>query len=213
VIFDSPALGSQDIAMTELNPEMSSAPEEKYEVTTADVVEFLKRLEPGRYEYDLWKEMARLNTICTVELVPFRVTDDGKLQVLLTQRPKGDIWEFLWHIPGSVMYATDKIEHEHDYSDAFERIYGDGGELGDGVQTIGTPTYVDSHRRKTLRGSEYSAITWVEVTGDTATGQSVDMDGFPGNVPVPGIISHQVSCITLAAQHFAATRGLSSPSL
>jgi len=199
--------------MTESSPETPTIPEGERDITTADVVEFLKRIEPGHYDYELWREMVRLNTLSTVELVPLRVTDQGRIQVLLTQRPKGDLWEYLWHIPGSVMYATDKIEHEHDYRDAFMRIYGDGGEIGGGVQIVGEPTYVDTHRRMTLRGPEHSAITCVEVRGDTTTGQFVDMDGFPGNVPAPGIITHQVNCIIVAAQRFAESRGLSSPSL
>ncbi|MEO6513722.1 MAG: hypothetical protein ABIR37_03470 [Candidatus Saccharimonadales bacterium] len=165
-------------------------------------VEYLNGLEPGHLPYDLFLAISRLAVRGTVEMVPLRKTEEGSTEVLLTQRPEGDLWAGQWHVPGSVMLPTDQVEGSHDYSDAFGRIFDQEGELENGVQLVNQPVYVDSERRKTIRGDEVAAVHYAEVNGEPTVGAYFDMTDFPHNVPAPGVISHHVDFIKHAVKQF-----------
>jgi hypothetical protein len=169
-------------------------------------VEFLRGLEEGRQPYELFLEIARLAVMGSVEMVPLRTTAAGKTEVLLTQRPENDVWAEQWHVPGTIMLPTDKVESSHDYDDAFGRIFGDNGELKSGVKVIGKPVYVDSERRKTRRGDEFAAIHYAEVTGEPTIGRFFDAEAFPDNVPEPGVIHHHVEFIQEAVARYMADK-------
>lgn len=179
--------------------------------TTADLeqqalqlAESLKNFEPGRLPYPLFMEIARLAVLGTVEMVPLRTTPEGKTEVLLTQRPKGDVWAGQWHVPGTVMLPTDTVKNGSDYDDAFERIFAKEGELQNGLRLVGEPTYVSTERRKTARGDELSVIHYAEVAGEPSVGQFFDVDQLEHTVPAPGMIEHQMEFVQEAAEAFRA---------
>jgi hypothetical protein len=65
---------------------------------------------------------------------------------------------------------------------------------------------VDWDRRITRRGHEISLIHYVKVEGEPTDGRYFEMNGFPDNVPEPGVISHHVGFIVVAAAQFEADR-------
>src|ERR1700722_3027250 len=87
------------------------------------VVESLKKLEPGFLPYPLFQEMARLIALPIVDVVPVRRGQNGRIEVLLTQRKSYDaFWPNMWHNPGTVVRATDE---DSDYVDAARRVFRD----------------------------------------------------------------------------------------
>lgn len=167
------------------------------------VVDVLRRLKPGFQDRRIFEQTARLNVMSTVEMAPLRKTSEGKTQILLTQRAADDpFWPNEWHIPGTFMLTTDKRQGPHDHSDEFKRIFGDKGELGNSIQLVSEPVFVDSEMRDTRRGTEHSAVHYAEVTGEPTVGRFFDADQFPYNVPTPGVVEHQINCITIAVKRF-----------
>jgi len=186
---------------------MSHNPSEHARIPTDDeVLAYLDTIEPGRFPLPVFNALAKRLTQATVELVPIRTTEDGKTEVLLTQRPAGDPWEHEWHTPGTILLASDTPKHAHDYSEPFQRLLGEKGELKSGVRALAQPTEVSTERRITRRGPELSVINWVEVEGEPIVGRFFDIDGFPGNVPEPGVIEHHQDFIPRAVEHYLATR-------
>lgn len=167
----------------------------------AAAVETLSRLEKGVLPYPLFLQLARLATLSTVELVPIR-NKDSQPEVLLLQRPEGDVWEHQWHVPGTVIIPTDPLAHPHDFSAPLSRLIGSNGELKSGVATISAPILADVERRKTERGDEMAAIHYVEVEGEPETGRFFSMDTFPGNVPAAGMIDHHIGFIERTVKQF-----------
>ena len=177
------------------------------EAQRAAAVSYLRTLAPGTIPKDIFEALMNLMVVCTVEMVPIRVSGNGKLQVLLTQRPDDDpIWPGDWHVPGVVLRITDSLSAPHDFNDAFSRIFGGNGELKDGVQLVSAPVYFDAERRQTRRGQEFSALHYVEVSGEPAVGQFFDIEEFPTNVPAPGVIEHHVNLITKAVARYRADK-------
>lgn len=172
--------------------------------TLEQVVEFLSDLEPGRQDYNLFLQIARLSVLPCIEMVPLKQDSDGNAQVLLTKRPKGDLWEDMWHIPGAVMLPTDKAAHGRDYDGPISRVLGKGGELEGLVNIGGDPVEVETERRKTLRGDEIAVIFYVPVEGEVNTDDArfFDVEGLPNNVPRPGAITHQISFVKRATERY-----------
>lgn len=184
-----------------------SLPEQPNRIPTDDeVLAYLDTIEPGKFPLPVFNALAKRLTQATVELVPVRTTEDGKTEVLLTQRAPGDPWEYEWHVPGTILLASDTPKHAHDYSQPFERLLGSNGELKSGVRALSHPTEVDTERRVTRRGPELSVIHWVEVEGEPIVGRFFDIDGFPNNVPEPGVIEHHQDFIPRAVEHYLATK-------
>lgn len=172
------------------------------EQSLKELVEKLRDFEPGVLPYPLFMEIARLSTLSTIELVPIRADSGDRPEVLLTQRPDGDPWEGQWHVPGTVLLPTDRIEHTHDYRDAFARLLGKNGELKSGVKMAGEPVEVHTERRKSRRGAELSVVHYVPVVGEPEVGGYFSMDDFPHNVPSRGVIEHHVPMIQKAVKRY-----------
>lgn len=165
---------------------------------------YLRTLAPGRLPYEIFLEAARLTVMAAIEMVPLKVDEAGDVHVLLTQRPAGDTWEHMWHIPGTIMQPTDRVEHGNDYRDAIERVIGVNGEFGGGVRVAGEPVQVETERRKTTRGDELAVVFYIPVEGETTVGQFFALKDFPGNVPEAGIMPHHVDFVRRAAERYLA---------
>jgi len=144
-------------------------------MTTSEIdnlVELLKKLEPGLLPFTVFREVTRVYVTAIVEIVPLRLVD-GKTQVLMTRRERDDLyWPKLWHTPGTVLRATDK---KGDLVDAFERIM--KGELG--YQGEYVPVFVYQRFSQSTRGSEFSAVHYVEISGEAGKGEWFDVEKLP----------------------------------
>jgi hypothetical protein len=99
----------------------------------------LAEAEPDQLPYAIFVPIAKLLVLNTVEVgfVKPAPTDERKAQVLLTQRPDTDqFWANQWHIPGSIVRASDPVKHEHDYDAAVSRVK---DEIGGGIQVVQEP--------------------------------------------------------------------------
>lgn len=175
--------------------------------------EYLQSLLPGRLPHAVFMEFARLMVISTIELVPLRMVG-GKVEVLLLQRPEGDTWAGMWHVPGTIIFASDKMDHGHDYEQPLSRLLAEDGELG-GIEIVGKPVEVETERRRTLRGDEVAVIHCVEIAGEPRRGRFFRLDGFPDTIPDNGIIPHHVDFVRRTATYFtqlkdAAKSGISA---
>lgn len=111
----------------------------------------LRKLERGYLPRDIFLEVARLTPTLTIELAPLRKRDDGALEIFLTQRPADDPnWASQWHIPGTVIRATDE---KGSFKTGFERILRD--EAAGLLVTVGEPVEVARHFWDIARGCEY----------------------------------------------------------
>ena len=178
-------------------------------ITEKDVVNYLKNLEPGFLPLEIFLEMARLNVLTSVEVIPLKFSKwYNKTQVLLTKRPEGDTWEGQWHAPGSMMRASDSVSYGHDVSAPLGRILGDNGELK-GTKVIGDPVFVGHERRKTKRGDELSLVYYVEVIGEPNDGEFFSTDSLLlSTEDRGGVIDHHVVMILEAARRFESDRSL-----
>lgn len=171
--------------------------EHKQSVTTEEVkqvAEFLAKLEPGYLPFPIFYQLMRITVQPTVELVPLR-QHKGKLEVLLTKRPEKDPdWAGLWHIPGTVLRATDE---KNSFDDAFKRIL--EGEI-DGVKPLSKPVFMGHYFTKVKRGSELQMLHWVEIEGEPASGKFFDVSYLPDN-----IVDHHVHTINKAVAHRSLT--------
>jgi hypothetical protein len=165
-------------------------------------VDVLSRLEAGRLPYPLFMQMARLATLATVELVPLRGSTEKDVEVLLLPRPRGDLWEGQWHVPGTVILPTDALAHPHDFDAPLSRLIGETGELRSGVRAVAKPVHIDAERRKTLRGDEFAAIHYVEVEGEPTEGMFYPVRDFPEKIPAPGVIDHHVGFVEQAVARY-----------
>lgn len=155
----------------------------------------LAKLQPGFLPYSIFMQFARIAVCCVVEVVPLRFAD-GKLQVLLLQRPADDpIFPNKLHSPGTIVRATDS---EGAYADAFQRLL--DGELHD-VALAGPPEYVTSVLHKSKRGMEDATVFFVEVIGQPTAGEFYDIDNLPDT-----LVNTQIGFIRAAALAFQSRR-------
>lgn len=163
------------------------------EITT--VASLLAKLQPGFLPYDIFMQFARIAVCCVVEVVPLRLMD-GRLQVLLLERPATDpYFPNKLHTPGTIVRATDQ---EGVYADAFQRLL--HGELKD-VAVAGPPEYVTSVLHKSKRGMEDATVFFVEVTDQPTVGTFYNVDELPDT-----LIDTQVGFIRAAALTFQSHR-------
>lgn len=147
--------------MSKQNTSKLSPTAEKIEQAASILGEF----EPGYLPPPLFSEIARLVTTPIVEVVPLHIGEDGKLQVLLTQRGANDpFWANQFHVPGTVVLATDQ---KGGFVDAFKRIFED--ELGN-ITVVKEPVMFAQMHRKTARGSEVALLYWAVVEGEPKDG-------------------------------------------
>ena len=136
----------------------------------------LAKLQPGLLPLPVFLEIARINVLSIVEIVPLRM-HEGKVQILLLQRGADDKhWPSMMHFPGVVVLANDELGS---YLSAFRRIV--HNELAD-VELAGSPHYFQTYFRKTRRGAENSTVFYVEVAGEPTVGQFYDINALPANL-------------------------------
>jgi len=160
-------------------------------------VKYLKSLSPGFTPKPIFDELSRISVLPCAEFIPVRLSPiTGKPQVLLTQRPADDKWwPGVWHNPGTVILASDQMQHSHDYSAQQERIFGEKGELAGSVREVDGPHEIETERRVTNRGHEIAVIFYVKVEGEPTEGKYFDIDSLPENT-----LKHQIPTIKLAGE-------------
>ena len=160
------------------------------EISTLEIL--ISRLEPGFLPTPIFLQVVRLVVTPTVEMVPFRKTQEGTIQVLLTKRDKDDPnWPGMYHVPGSVLRATDA---KLSFRDAFDRIL--NGEIK-GIHVLTGPIFVQYLFHQVKRGAELPMIHWIEVQGEIPEGTYFDIEKLPEN-----IIDHHPLLIKKALEHF-----------
>lgn len=136
------------------------------------VTQLLKKLEPGLLPLSIFNEITRIFVSSIVEIVPLK-KKNGVTQVLLVRRESDDpFWPNMWHTPGTVLRATDR---KGDLNDAFQRIL--NSELGCTEEI--TPIFVDIRFSQSTRGSEFSAIYYINMVGKTKNGEWFDASSLP----------------------------------
>lgn len=117
------------------------------EITTAAAI--LRKLDKGYIPREIFYEIAERMVLPTIELALLRQVE-GRLEILLTQRPEDDrYWPGQWHIPGSIVRATDT---PHTYESVFTRILDD--ELAGRVQFEGETVHAFTIFQTIARGAE-----------------------------------------------------------
>jgi hypothetical protein len=131
---------------------------------------YLAGLEPGRQPLALFKQMARLAVLSTIEVIPMKdgVSAD-KPQVLLTQRPQSnDWWSGKWHVPGVVLLPSDQTDPagNYNYNSPVSRLF--DAELKGAVALADEPQILRGRFAGTMppegRGRESTLIHWAKVT-------------------------------------------------
>jgi hypothetical protein len=180
-------------------PQLTS---EQEEMIAANYLSKLAEQEPDRLPYEIFLPVAKLMVMHTVEVGFVKPSDEDEESalVLLTQRPATDkFWAKQWHIPGSVVRATDPVKHEHDYDAAFSRVL---DEVGGDMQVVRKPIEFDTVRRKGQRGSEVTVRLLAEVEGEPAHGKFFDAAGILRRPPEEGLIdSHSAAIEKVAATY------------
>lgn len=172
----------------------------------SQAVDYLKSLPAGRLPKEIFLQFARLMVVPVIELVPVRLGNDGTAEVLLVQRPADDpVWPSMWHVPGTVIRTTDKMDAGNDYDQPLERLLGPEGELA-GIKTVGKPVEIETERRRVARGDELAVIHYIEVQGEATAGRFFALDEYPANVPQPGIVPHHDAFVRRAAARFLADK-------
>ena len=168
------------------------------------LTELLAKLEPGYLPYPVFEQVARLVALPIIEIIPLRVGQDGKIEVLLLDRgPEDPLWPNMLHTPGTVVRATDVHDKNNQDWGAFQRIFHD--ELAD--TAVSAPHYVGSMFHQSKRGSEQAQLYWVEVTEEPQKGTFYDTNNLPET-----LITSQVTFIGLATKNFETVKGASEVS-
>lgn len=155
--------------------------------TTTDL---LKKLEPGILPFPIFNEVSRIFVASIVEIVPLK-KENGTIQVFLVRRDTDDpFWPSMRHTPGTVLRASDK---KGDMSDAFRRIL--VNELGCSEEI--TPVFVDIRFSQSTRGSEFSAIFYVDSVGESKNGEWFDVNNLPSD-----LVKSQEELIKIAVNGF-----------
>jgi hypothetical protein len=188
--------------MTDPKEELPNLTEEQQQLVAARYLQKLAEAESGLLPYDIFVPVGRLVVLNTVEVgfVKSSPTDERRAQVLLTQRPETDqFWANQWHIPGSIVRATDPVKHEHDYDAAVSRVV---REVGGGIQVVRDPLEYDVVRRKGLRGSETTVRLMAESTGEPHNGAFYDAETVLQNPPEGGLIESHAEAIEKLAKAY-----------
>ena len=168
---------------------------------------YLATLRPGKLPREIFDQLARLTVLPTIEVILFRTSASGETEVLLTKRPEVDTWAGQWHVTGTVLRASDKVEGGTDYGDAVQRILSSTGEVEGSVTPVGELVIFETERRKTLRGDEISILSYIEVAGDPKVGRFFKVSDIPQNIPEPGMVPHHPDFIRRAAALYEKKRG------
>jgi len=109
----------------------------------------LKFVKPGYYIEPLFNQMCRLNTLTSIEIIPFK---NGK--VCLTKRSDKFFGE-VWHIPGTMVRGNELTNYAY-YRLLFE-------EFGEYMQIIEPVKFTFSYEKETKRGN---IVHNVQINGD-----------------------------------------------
>ncbi len=179
---------------------------EQEQVIAANYLARLAEQQPDRLPFEIFLPVAKLMVMHTVEVGFVKPSDENEENalVLLTQRPATDkFWANQWHIPGSVVRATDPVKHEHDYDAAFSRVL---DEVGGDIQVVRDPVGFDTVRRKGMRGSEVTVRLLAEVEGEPANGAFFDAADILRRPPEGGLINSHAEAIEKVAATYRSLR-------
>lgn len=164
------------------------------DVVAAELAQF----KPGYLPKPIFLQLAQLLTLPIVEVVPLRKRGE-RVEILLTQRSADDpFWPRQWHVPGTVVRATDT---PGTFADPLQRV------LQQELKGVATaePEFVKTVFHHSGRGMEMSQIFWVEVTGEPIVGEFYDTDNLP-----PTVVTSQLDFIPAAIAHFKKSKGIKS---
>lgn len=152
----------------------------------------LAEFEPGKLPLDIFNQIARLNVVPVVEVVPFYRTEQGNIKVYLLQRDNDDnLWPGQYHIPGTIVSARD---HAGSFNDATGRI------LTSGLSSYSpdNPQMVDVQLCKVSRGMEVAIVFITELRISPDPKSLFDLDNLPENM-----INGHEGFIEIAKQKFS----------
>lgn len=159
------------------------------EITTA--IELLGRLQPGFLPGEIFHAIARLTVLTALEMVPFRLDEMGRTQVLLIRRSLQDkFWPNMLHVPGTIIRATDEGEN---FEGAIERLLKE--EMGDPPVVRG-PIVFGVGLHPSVRGVETLIMSWVQLQ-DSPKGEFYLVDDLPTE-----LIEEQIPLIHQAMGNF-----------
>jgi len=176
------------IAETAMTSVEAPSPQKLEKEDVEQLVILLDKLQRGYQPYEVFKKLAEKLVTPTIELLPIRTTESGEVQVLLTKRPDDDeFWPGQWHIPGSIILASDE---EGSLKSAYSRVL--DGELGGAVQPQDEPQLVGQQFWEVERGRELDALHYVVADPNKELPEEIGtffpIDQLPENV----IKHHQV---------------------
>jgi len=149
------------------------------------VVDVINRLEKGFLPFELFIALASKITMPTMELLPIRRAENGDVEVLLTQRPADDpYWPNEWHIPGTVIRASDN--EGTNFSSGVERVL--QNELHGTIKMIGKPRSAGMKFWDVARGRELDQMFYFETNAKDA--DVVEGKFFPANNLPETTMSH-----------------------
>lgn len=176
--------------------------EQQQRLIAAKYLQGLAVAESGLLPYDIFVSIGKLMVLNTVEVGFVRPSpsDERRARVLLLRRPETDqFWANQWHIPGSIVRATDPVKHEHDYDAAISRVV---KEVGGGIQVVYDPVEYDVVRRKGLRGSETTVRLMAESIGEPLNGAFFDAATVLISPPEGGLIETHAEAIEKLAKKY-----------
>lgn len=136
----------------------------------------LSALQPGKLTLDVFNQIARLTVTPVVEIVPFVKNNEDKLKVLLLRRGADDaIWPNQYHVPGTIVLATDTPDL---FSDAVNRII--TTKLAS--YSPGEASFVDVQLCSVSRGLEVAIIFRVELASAPEDSLLFDALTLPENM-------------------------------
>lgn len=141
-----------------------------------ETAERLRRLPKGFLPLEIFLAVAEKVATPTIDVAPLR-THEGRLQVFMLRRPDDDEhWPGQWHIPGTVLRATDE---ENSFNSGLARLF--DGETEGLVVPVGEPKHVGTKFWDVERGRELDHLHYVEVEAlsDDLPGQFFPVDELP----------------------------------
>jgi len=149
----------------------------------------LSQCEPGHLTPEVFEAIARVAVYPAVEFIPLRKRGDGKIEVLLLERPANDVmWPGMLHTPGTVLRPTDNT-----MEDAFTRLYTD--ELCNVPTT--TPRLIGVQLSHNRRGTCLLLEHVVTLKSEPLTGKYYDVENLP-----PKFIPEQADSLDRAVLAF-----------
>lgn len=148
------------------------------------IAELLRKYNPGSLPESIFYQVARLVMLPVVEIIPILGWTN---QVLLTPRSDSDpFWPGLFHIPGTVLRATDSSVHS-----GINRILIDELFFNQEMVLKSVPIFAFDLINTTKRGSEFSHVYIVGIDHIPQDYTAFSIDNLPENM-----IEHHKSMIT-----------------